>query len=125
MWYLWFIVASDCFIPVIMIITGWFMWKHCPKTINGAIGYRTRRSMKNINTWKFAHEYVGKLWWKLGLGSVISAVLIHIPFYGADEDTLGILSIVVIVIEVIIMLGSIIPVEMALKRNFNDDGSRR
>ena len=42
------------------------MWKHCPKHINGMLGYRTTRSMKNMDTWKFAHDYCGKLWWKIG-----------------------------------------------------------
>ena len=27
-----------------MIFAGWMMWKHCPKDINGLVGYRTTRS---------------------------------------------------------------------------------
>lgn len=34
-----------------MILGGRIMWKHSPKNINCVIGYRTSRSMKNIDTW--------------------------------------------------------------------------
>ena len=36
-----------------MIACGWMMWKHCPKNIDGLVGYRTSRSMRNMDTWKF------------------------------------------------------------------------
>lgn len=62
----WFMLMCDLLIPVILIIAGGMMWKHCPKTINTAYGYRTKLSMTNMETWKFAHDYCGKLWWKLG-----------------------------------------------------------
>jgi len=41
-------------IPVIMIGVGYMMYKHPPKSINAIYGYRTARSMKNDETWKFA-----------------------------------------------------------------------
>ena len=41
------------------------MSKYPPKEINGIIGYRTTMSRKNMDTWKFAHDYCGKLWLKL------------------------------------------------------------
>ena len=55
-------LICDLIIPIVMIIGGRMMWKHCPKHINGIVGYRTTRSMKNMDTWKFAHDYCGKLW---------------------------------------------------------------
>ena len=54
--------SCDLIVPIVMIIGGRMMWKHCPKSINGIVGYRTHRSTKNMDTWKFAHEYCGKLW---------------------------------------------------------------
>ena len=44
MWFWWFILICDCLIPAIMIIAGRMMWKHCPKKINGVVGYRTKMS---------------------------------------------------------------------------------
>ena len=41
----WFMLICDMLIPVVMIIVGRMMWKHCPKSINGMLGNRTTRSM--------------------------------------------------------------------------------
>ena len=86
MWFWWFILICDCLIPAIMIIAGRMMWKHCPKKINGVVGYRTKMSMINMDTWRFAHDHAGKLWWKVGIGLLGPTMLIHIPFYGASDD---------------------------------------
>ena len=120
MWFWWFILICDCIIPAIMIIAGRMMWKHCPKHMNSMSGYRTTRSMKNMDTWKFANDYCGRLWWKIGW-----IMIIHIPFYGASDDTMGILSIIIIVIQLVFLIGSIFPTEKALKNNFNEDGTKR
>ena len=101
------------------------MWKHCPKKINGIVGYRTKMSMKNMDTWKFAHDYAGKLWWKAGVGLLGPTLLIHIPFYGASDNTMGILSIIITVIQLLFLIGSILSTEKALKCNFNQDGTRQ
>ena len=53
----WFILMCDLLLPITLLIAGKMMWKHCPKQINGVLGYRTARSMKNMDTWRFAHEY--------------------------------------------------------------------
>ena len=101
------------------------MWKHCPKHINSMLGYRTTRSMKNMDTWKFAHDYAGKLWWKVGIGMLGPTLLMHIPFYGASDDTMGILSIIILVIQLAFLFGTIFKTEKALKNNFHEDGTRQ
>lgn len=125
MWFWWFILIYDCLIPAIMIIAGRMMWKHCPKKINGVVGYRTKMSMINMDAWRFAHDHAGKLWWKVGIGLLGPTMLIHIPFYGASDDTIGILSIIIIVIQLVFLIGSIFPTEKSLKNNFNEDGTKR
>lgn len=44
MWYR--LLMCDLIIPIVMLISGRMMWKHCPKRINNIVGYRTTRSMK-------------------------------------------------------------------------------
>ena len=41
MWFWWFMLVCDLLTPIVMIITGRMMWKHCPKQINSLMGYRT------------------------------------------------------------------------------------
>ena len=108
-----------------MVVGGRMMWKHCPKHINGMLGYRTTRSMKNMDTWKFAHDYCGKLWWKIGWLMIIPSALVHIPLYHSDENTIGVAGGILVTIQCIILIVSIYPTEQALKKNFNDDGTRR
>ena len=67
MWFYIMMFTCNLLIPIVMLICGFFMSKYPPKEINGIIGYRTTMSRKNMDTWKFAHDYCGKLWLKLGL----------------------------------------------------------
>lgn len=125
MWFWWFIMVCDMLIPITMIIGGRLMWMRCPKDINSLSGYRTSRSMKNMDTWRFAHSYIGRLWWLLGLILLVPTVMAHIPFYNADDDLIGIVSLIVLAVHSIILIASIFYTERALKRRFNDDGSRK
>lgn len=96
-----------------------------PQTYNGMSGYRTTRSMKNMDTWKFAHDYCGKLWWKAGWLMMIPSALIHIPLYHRDKNTIGFAGVILVTIQCVIMIASIYPTEKALKKYFNDDGTPR
>lgn len=121
----WFMFVFDLLIPLTFIIGGRMMWKHCPQDINGLMGYRTSRSMKNIDTWKFAHTYCGKLWWKMGWITLIPSIVIHIPFVHSTVDTIGVVGGILVTIQCLLLIFSIIPTEIALKKNFTDDGIRR
>lgn len=125
MWFWWFMLICDLLIPTIMLVVGKMMWKHCPESINNIIGYRTTRSMKNMDTWKFAHTYCGRLWWKLGIIMLIPSVLIHIPFYQSNVNTIGIVGGILVIIQFIVLIVSFFLTEYALKQTFNDDGTRR
>lgn len=50
------------------------MFRHCPEEINSIFGYRTKRSMKSIDAWKFANDYCGRLWQKIGLILIVPTV---------------------------------------------------
>lgn len=108
-----------------MIIIGRIMWKRPPKDINFLIGYRTSRSMKNMDTWVFAHNYSGKLWWRIGWILLFPSIIVHIPFYGASDDTIGVIGLILATIQIIVLICSIFPTEKALKRTFTDEGLRR
>lgn len=125
MWFWWFMFVCDLLIPVLMIICGRMMWKHAPGNINGIIGYRTARSMKNIDTWRFAHDYCGRLWWKIGWGMLVPSAVIQLPFYSSSVNWIGTVGGVLCVIQCIILIVSIFPTERALKATFTDEGRRR
>ena len=98
MWFWWFMLICDLIIPIAMVICGRMMWKHCPKHMNSMSGYRTTRSMKNMDTWKFANDYCGRLWWKIGWIMIIPSALIHIPLYHSDKNTIGFAGLILVTI---------------------------
>ncbi len=118
-------LICDLLVPIIMILSGYFMWKHQPNKINYVVGYRTSRSMKNADTWKFAQEYCGKLWFKTGLIMLVPSGIIQSLFYKSSDDIMGIICTVIILIQCIVMMLSIFFTERALKNTFHDDGARK
>lgn len=62
-----FMLLMNLMIPLTMIGFGRSFMKNTPKEINAVFGYRTSISMKNKDTWEFAHRYCGKLWYVCGL----------------------------------------------------------
>lgn len=125
MWFWWMMFFFNLLVPVIMISAGRMMAKHCPQEINPTFGYRTKGSMKNMDTWKFAHKYCGELWWKIGWILFAAAILIQIPFYHGSKDTVSYLSLGIMGVELVVLLLSIVPTEQALKRNFDENGNPR
>lgn len=122
MWFWWFMLVSDLLIPVLMIISGRMMWKHPPKKINGIIGYRTARYMKNTATWKFANDYCGRLWWKTGWILLLPSVFILLPFYNHSEDMIGTAGGILCMIQCVILIIPIFFTERRLKKTFTDEG---
>lgn len=125
MWFWWLMLACDLTVPCIIALAGWMMWKHCPQDINAAYGYRTRRSMRNMDTWKFAHAHCGRLWWKLGLALLAPSILLQIPFTKSSSALIGVVGIIIMAVQAALIAVSMLPTEAALKRTFKDDGTRR
>ncbi len=123
MWFWWFAFACDVLIPLMMIIFGRIMWKRCPSKINSWYGYRTKYSMKNMDTWKFAHEHFGKQWWKIGWVILLPSMIVLLPVYNAIEDTVAIVFLAVMIVQTVFLLHPIFKTERALKEKFNDDGT--
>ena len=117
--------VCNLLMPFIMLIGGYCMYRKPPKEINGLVGYRTTMSKKNKNTWKFAHDYCGRLWIKLWFILLIPTILVQIPFVHSSENAIGIVALIVEAVQLAILLGSIVPVEKALKRTFDENGVRR
>ena len=119
-----FMFGTTLLMPLTMIGFGRFFYKQAPKEIQSTFGYRTGRSMKSRETWEFAHNYCGKLWIVAGEIMLPVSVVLMLLVNGKDADVVGDLGSALCLIHVAIMILSIIPVEMALKRTFNENGER-
>ena len=121
----WFyMLAMDLLIPVIMIFFGLRFCRSAPKEINFIFGYRTEMSMKNRDTWEFAHRLCGRIW--LWTGAISLPLLLTPPFFflHGDKDTLGTLGSVLIFVGLGLMIAVIPIVEIALRHTFDKDGNR-
>lgn len=120
MWFYITMFICNLLIPFSMIIIGNSMYKHPPKNINGWIGYRTTRSMKNEDTWQFAHHCCGRIWFKAGFILIIPTMIAMMPFIHSNDDVVGLVSLIIEGIQLVVLFGTIAPVEAALKRKFED-----
>lgn len=120
-----FMLIADLLIPFMMIGFGrWFM-KNAPKEINAVFGYRTAMSMKNKDTWVFAHHYCGKLWYIGGWILLTISIIIMISVIGKTENTIGIVGGILCSIQMIPLIGTMIPTERALRKTFDKNGNRK
>lgn len=125
MWFWWFMFSFNLLCPGAMILGGLLMKKVAGKDVNPLIGYRSRRSTRNADTWHFANTDCGNRWFRIGLFLLPSAMLVQLPFYGADQRIIGYVGTVICIVGCAVMLLSILPTEKALKATFNEDGSRK
>lgn len=120
-----FNLAVNLLVPAIMIIGGSILAKHAPKNINSVCGYRTTMSMKNRDTWEFAHHYFGKVWRLVGWILLPLSVAAMLLVRGKDEYTVDIYGVCLILAQTVVLLVSIAPTERALRKNFDENGNRR
>ena len=112
-------------IPLPMIGFGRVSMRGGPKDINDVFGYRTKRSMKNKDTWEFAHRYFGKIWFSTGLVMLPVSGIPLLFFLNRDTDTVALVGLLVMFAQLVPMLLPILMTEAALKRTFDEKGNRK
>ena len=125
MWY-WFYIFTTCsLIPIMLIGLGTLFMHKPPKKINKFIGYRTRMSQKNNETWVFAHKYCGKIWQVTGLWLLPIIFALMLWLKESSDETLGIVGTVICSLELIPLVLSVALTELALRKQFYNDGTPR
>ena len=111
-------------LPLSMVIFGtWFM-RRPPKKISVNFGYRTARSMKNKDTWDFAHRHIGRLWRGWGWATMAVSLLIMYLVRHGGQATVGYVGLFLVCVQLIPFIGSILSTERALQRTFDRSGQR-
>ncbi len=118
-----FMLVCCMLLPAVMVVFGVIFIKHPPRKINPIYGYRTARSMKTPETWKFAHKYCGKMWKKAGLILLPLSLLAMLPVMGKNDNLIGIWSSTVLLLEMIPMIASLVLTERALAKHFDRNGN--
>lgn len=120
-----FMFCCTLLIPIIMIVVGNSMRLGKFKTINFVTGYRTRRSMKNQQTWDYAHRECGLLWRRWGSTMLVLTVIAMLLFMGEDTDHIGVVGSVITVLQMVPLFLSIAIVEKKLREKFDENGLPR
>lgn len=113
--------------PLVMIIYGRIFEKKPPKIARSkfAFGYRTVMSMRNEETWEYAHRFFGKLWFRFGIAVGLISIIVLFFFIGKDKDTVGFAGMIICYVQLVAMLLPVIPTELALRRRFDKYGNRK
>jgi len=117
-------VVMSFLIPIIMIACGYWMWKKPPRNINSMFGYRTMRSMKNQDTWDFAHEYGGRLWYRWGWGLLIFTGVCLLIATELEQVSYTVVMLIFVILQTIFLCATIYPIERTLAHTFDKDGNR-
>ena len=120
-----FMFIMNMLIPAMMLGFGWVFLHKAPKTINWGYGYRTTMSMKNQDTWDFAHKYAGELWFKWGKWMLGVSVVVMLFVIGKNEDIVGIVGGALCMVQCAPLIYVIVPTERALKKHFDSKGNCR
>lgn len=117
-----FMAVMSLIIPLTMIIFGRLFVNKAPDDINFVFGYRSSMSMKNRLTWEFAHKTVGRIWYRAGIVMMPLSLAAMIFMADRDVDTVGWFGGGLVIIQCVVMVLTIFPVEKALKEKFNENG---
>lgn len=120
-----FMLIMELLMPFTMIGFGRYFSNQAPKEINSAFGYRTKKSMKNRETWEFAHKYFGRMWYISGLIVLPMSIIVMLFVIGQNEDIVGNIGAGICVVQMIPLIGSVFVTENALKKNFDENQNKR
>ncbi|MFQ8637094.1 MAG: SdpI family protein [Acutalibacteraceae bacterium] len=120
-----FMLIMDLLIPLIMTVFGGVFMKRPPAKINPVFGYRTSMSMKNSDTWDFAHKYCGRIWFACGSILFVITLVCFLLIIGKSVEFIGNVGGMLCMVQLIPLVGAIFPTEIALRRNFDKNGNRR
>ena len=119
-----FMLCCNLLIPGIMLGAGKLFLRAAPKEINSLLGYRTTRSMKNMETWNFAHTHCGRLWVRISFILLPVVVVPMLCCIGKSEEVIGLVGTVILFLCLAVLILSIFPTERALRRTFDEHGNR-
>lgn len=119
-WVFMFIITL--LIPAALLLT-WYM---CPKfkTIHNASGYRTKRSMKNQDTWDFAQKHCSKISLYMFFPSLLLVIAIMPMVISKSIGIIGWIGFVITMIQMMSFAVIMISTEKALKGTFDENGNK-
>ena len=122
----WFMMLGfNLLIPAIMLGAGKLFLKKAPKDINWIFGYRTTMSMKNEDTWDFAHKVAGAFWLKWGWITLAVTVVTMLLILNKSDEVISVVGCIILFAQMIPLIAVIPHTEKALRNTFDKAGNRK
>jgi len=110
----WIMLGQGMF----FVALAWYYKRNPPKEINSFYGYRTRRSMANLNIWKVANAQNAKDFFKVAIATLIAGLLLMLFSFK--------LRILIQVFVLLVGIGvAIWNTETQLNKQFDKNGNRK
>lgn len=116
-------IITTLILSLTMLLFGCIFVYKPPKKVNGWVGYRTHMSMKNQQTWDYAHRVAGHIWLILGVGILPSSILL--PLVLKDWTYLEEFIMIQIYVQISLLILVIPLVEIRLHKRFNPNGTEK
>jgi len=114
-----YLLVMTLLVPAVMLGFGHRFQKNPPKRINDLFGYRTRRSMRNWESWEYAHLVCGRFWWWAGWPALTFALVMMGRTVSAPIEEMAEASVLVVAIQMILLVLAIPWTERALKQKLD------
>lgn len=125
MFFWFYMLCSVLLLPGTMVFFGRWFLRRPPQNINAAFGYRTKMSMKNKETWAFAHKYCGGLWYRWGKVLLVLSFFAMLAVIRKSVNTIGLIGGILCAVQLVFLAGAVLPTEKALKNTFDANGNQR
>lgn len=111
--------------PLILLGLGIWYYFWPPKEANHSVGFRTYWGMGSVRAWLFSQKLAGMSFMVLGGVLLILSFIISLTFRGAKALGMINTALVVVVIQLLLILGLCIVLNLLIYRAFDKDGKAR
>lgn len=118
--WLLFLFAS-CLIPFTSLLAGIFFLKRTTSK-RGSLGYRSRLAMQNDATWRFAQSTCGIVLEMVAVATFFPTIMLEVIGYFMEREVQGMLTLLLITIQMVLIVFAISSVDRSIKRNFDQNG---
>ena len=111
--------------PLILLVLGAWYYFAPPKEANHSVGFRTYWGMGSVKAWLFSQKLAGISFLALGGILLVLSFLISLTFNG--DRAMGMINtaLVLLVIQLLLVLGLWIVLNLLIYRAFDKDGKPR
>ena len=111
--------------PLILLVLGAWYYFAPPKEANHSVGFRTYWGMGSVKAWLFSQKLAGISFLALGGILLVLSFLISLTFNG--DRAMGMINtaLVLVVIQLLLVLGLWIVLNLLIYRAFDKDGKPR